>query len=423
MTILMNFAISISNLTKLYPKREAPEKAYLRLLLNRQEKVDANAFIALQGVSFNVQKREAIGIIGANGAGKSTLLKILCGTLKQTSGEFSVNGKISSLLELGSVFNQDFTGAENVMLAAAIYGLDIKINSDIYKNIVNFSGLKPHYLDMPVKTYSSGMFLRLAFSVIANIKSDIIIIDEALAVGDSFFNQKCIEFLKNFNKTGTLVLVSHSLGAIQAMCSRVVWLDNGRIAKIGPPKEVIEHYSNYMLSEKDKSNNQKVRERLTKDVKYNFDDVWVSRDNSIELLGVRLIDLLTEQEISSICSSNIVRLEINFKAYAKFEQLIFGFYFKNNQGIEVFGENSYLSTDGKIKAEIGNEFKCYFKFKVPRLPFGDYFVSVACADGTQLNHEVKLWAHSALKLSYIENHYGVGMVGLNSCTCEISVKE
>lgn len=418
----MNTAISISNLTKSYPKHEASTDAYFRLLLNRPERVSSASFLALKGVSFNIQKREAIGIIGANGAGKSTLLKILCGTLKQSSGEFSVNGKILSLLELGSVFNQDFTGADNVRLAAAVYGLKVKINDETYKQIVKFSGLELHYLEMPVKTYSSGMFLRLAFSIIAHIKADIIIIDEALAVGDASFNQKCIEFLKEFNKSGTIVLVSHSLGAIEAMCSRVVWLDHGQVVKIGSPKEVLEQYLNNMLTENDKTVSKLSSEKLAKHTKHNDNDIWMSKDNSIELLGVRLIDELTKQETSTICSEKSVTLEINFKTHSNFDHLIFGFYFKNAHGINVFGENSFLSTDGKINAKSGDEFVCCFEFTVPRMPFGDYFVNVACADGTQLNHEIKLWAHSALELSYIENHFAVGLVGLNRCNCSVRLK-
>ena len=180
-------------------------------------------FRALHEVSFSVRRGETVGVIGRNGSGKSTLLKLLCGTLKPTTGTLSVQGRIAALLELGTGFNPEFTGRENVYLNAAILGLSDAEIEQYLPEILAFADIG-EFIDQPVKTYSSGMAVRLAFAVVAHVRADILVIDEALAVGDVFFVQKCMRFLRKFQKQGTLFFVSHDTGAVINLCDRVLWL-------------------------------------------------------------------------------------------------------------------------------------------------------------------------------------------------------
>jgi lipopolysaccharide transport system ATP-binding protein len=416
----MSVAISLSKIGKSFSLSNNPSRNYFQLLFNLKKNKNSEKFIALNDITFNIFKGEALGIVGSNGSGKSTLLKIICGALEQSEGVYQVDGKIASLLELGSVFNPEFTGTENVRLAAAIYGLKIQTNDPTYNKIIDFSGLDPYYLSMPVKTYSSGMMLRLAFSIIINIKADIIIVDEALAVGDAYFNQKCIDFFKDFKKQGTLVLVSHSVGTIQSMCSRVVWIEGGSIQKIGSPKEVIEQYTNYLFSVKERIKKQRgVKNNRPNNIVENI-DIWKSEDNSVELVDVSLIDKVEKIKTSLVSSKMKVSLKVELLIKSKLNEIIVGFYLKDKNGLNIFGDNTFVKyLREPISAFAGDRLICNFEFIFPRMPLGDYIISVACATGSQLDHEIKLWAHNALSISNIENHFSVGLVGLDSLDCTI----
>ena len=199
-------------------------------------------FWALRDVSFDVKKGECVGIIGRNGAGKSTLLQIITGTLRATGGEVVTQGRITALLELGSGFNPEFSGRDNVYMNAAILGFSDEIIKTKYQDIISFADIG-NFIDQPVKTYSSGMLVRLAFSVQVMLDPDILVVDEALAVGDIFFQQKCFERLKQLVENGTTILfVAHDLTLIKNMCSRAVYLNHGRLAAFGPAAEICDMY-------------------------------------------------------------------------------------------------------------------------------------------------------------------------------------
>ena len=198
-------------------------------------------FWALHDVSFSVGRGECVGIIGRNGAGKSTLLQIITGTLAPSSGSLQVRGRVAALLELGSGFNPEFTGRENVYLNAAILGLTQEEINARYEDIVTFADIG-QFIDQPVKSYSSGMIMRLAFAVIAHVDADILIVDEALSVGDAFFTQKCMRFLRHFIANKTLFFVSHDVAAINSLCTHAILLEHGRIKSAGDPKQITELY-------------------------------------------------------------------------------------------------------------------------------------------------------------------------------------
>lgn len=205
---------------------------------------------ALRGVNLQLAKGEVLGVIGKNGAGKSTLLQLLCGTLEPSEGTVFTQGRIAALLELGAGFNPEFTGRDNIYLNAAILGLSTNEISERFDSIVNFSGIEPFFIDQPVKTYSSGMYVRLAFSVATSVQPDILIVDEALSVGDGEFARKSFDRIMQFKDQGkTILFCSHSLYQIEAICSRAVWLDHGLVQMQASPKDVVAAYSDFLARE------------------------------------------------------------------------------------------------------------------------------------------------------------------------------
>ena len=213
----------------------------LQRLFGKDSKTIFSRVLGAQNVSFEVKKGETVGIIGRNGSGKSTLLQMICGTLNPTSGSIQTNGRIAALLELGSGFNPEFTGRENVYMNASVLGLSKEEIDARFDDIAAFADIGD-FIEQPVKTYSSGMMVRLAFAVIAHVDADILVIDEALSVGDAFFTQKCMRFLRNFMETGTVLFVSHDTGSIKNLCNYAVWLEKGQVMQEGLPKEVCELY-------------------------------------------------------------------------------------------------------------------------------------------------------------------------------------
>lgn len=240
-------AVDIKNLTKIYKLYNSPAQRLKEIMIRRPFHTD---FIALNNLNFSVFHGETLGIIGENGAGKSTLLKILAKTLKPTFGSVSINGRTAALLELGAGFNPELTGEENIYLNAYLLGLS-KSEIDARKDeIISFSELGD-FIQRPVKTYSSGMYIRLAFSIATSVNPDILIIDEALAVGDEYFQKKCIDRMINFKEAGkTILFCSHSMYHVQELCKRTIWLHKGQIKSAGETGRVIMEYQSY---ERDKT--------------------------------------------------------------------------------------------------------------------------------------------------------------------------
>jgi ABC-type polysaccharide/polyol phosphate transport system ATPase subunit len=199
-------------------------------------------FQALRGVSFNIRHGEAVAIVGHNGAGKSTLLNLVTGVCRPQSGRIAIDGRVAALLELGSGFHPDLTGTENVRINAALLGLSRQETRERFDEIVDFAAIG-EFINEPLRTYSSGMMMRLAFSVAVNVDPDILVVDEVLGVGDEAFFLKCVERIKNFRRAGkTLLCVSHALTTLEQLCDRAIWLDHGRVAKDGPVRPVLDAY-------------------------------------------------------------------------------------------------------------------------------------------------------------------------------------
>lgn len=234
-------AIVARGITKTYTLYARP-LARLRSLLWREGRADGQKFHALQDVSFEVRRGEVLGIVGRNGAGKSTLLQIVCGTLQPSSGSIEVHGRVAALLELGAGFHPEFTGRENALMSALLMGASEDEARRRLPEIIAFAGIE-EFIDQPVKTYSSGMFVRLAFSVATAFEPEILVIDEALAVGDGEFARRSFERIMQLREQGTTILFcSHALYQVEALCTQAMWLDHGRIAAFGPPTEVTSAY-------------------------------------------------------------------------------------------------------------------------------------------------------------------------------------
>jgi len=244
-----NVAIRVQNLSKCYQIYDNPRDRLKQFVLPRVRHIAGKAhkqyfreFWALKDVSFEVKKGETVGIIGRNGSGKSTLLQMICGTLYPTSGDIQVNGRVAALLELGAGFNPEFNGRENIFTNGALLGLSRSEIEDRYDDIVAFADIG-FFLDQPVKMYSSGMYVRLAFAIAANVEPSVLIIDEALAVGDLAFQAKCMGRLRDLMDSGTTILfVSHDLGSVRNICQKVLWLKEGRAMDFGSPRDVVEAY-------------------------------------------------------------------------------------------------------------------------------------------------------------------------------------
>lgn len=238
------YAIRARQIGKRYVLGASPYQRLWQLLTGRDSQL--SHFNALEGIDITIAPGEAIGIIGQNGAGKSTLLQLLCGTLSPSHGQLEVQGQVAALLELGAGFNQDFTGRENILFSAALYGMSSQHIEQHLQDIIDFADIG-EFIDQPVRTYSSGMYVRLAFSIATSVKPDILVIDEALAVGDGVFARKSFDRIMQLKQDGvTLLFCSHSLFQVEALCQRCIWLHQGKVMAQGPSAQVISQYNDWL---------------------------------------------------------------------------------------------------------------------------------------------------------------------------------
>ena len=380
-------AIEVSNISKSFSSQGSSARRVARLLLGRPQPA-AGAFNALADISFTVRKGETLGIIGSNGAGKSTLLQIICGTLYPSNGTVAVQGKLAALLELGAGFNPEFTGRENVYLSAAVYGLTREQIDARLNEILSFAEIG-EFIDRPVKTYSSGMFVRLAFAIIAHVDAQILVIDEALAVGDIYFTQKCMRFLKTFAQTGTLLFVSHDTTTVVNLCDRAVWLKQGVLQKVGSARDVSEAYLSSVYE-------NKLPEKVT--VSSHDNNAFESAQFGVG--GGRILScaLLNAQgdNLQLLDHAQTVTVQVKVEALQAIHSPIVGFFVKNRLGQHVFGDNTIQLLPQWQTMAAGEVCVIRFSFSMPLLATGDYSIGAALAEGTQLEHVQHHWIHDAL---------------------------
>lgn len=431
-----DYAIEVKGLGKCYQIYDKPSDR-LKQMLMRGRKQYYKEFWALKDVSFKIKKGETVGIIGRNGSGKSTLLQMICGTLNPTAGEVKVNGRVAALLELGAGFNPEFSGVENVYMAASLYGLSKEEVGQRFDAIATFADIGDH-IHQPVKTYSSGMYVRLAFAVIAHVDADILVVDEALAVGDAFFTQKCMRFLRKFMEQGTVLFVSHDTGAVINLCKQAILLTAGRMIRLGNPKIIAEDYlaSLYKRNEQkyDPASDEKLkliekRENIASEdfevaalagnyageitvFRFNSENARDFGEGKAKIIDVKIIDR-QKKDIKQCCGGEIVILKVMIKVLENICKPIIGFSFKDRLGQVLFGENTYASyADKDVDASKNDLLVAEFEFAMPILPPGDYSVSAAIATGTQDDHEQQHWMHDALVIKSITSSVSTGLVGI-----------
>lgn len=435
--------IRIENLSKVYHIYKKP----IDRLLARWNSKKRKDFWALKDINFIVNEGETFAIIGRNGSGKSTLLQTICGTLNPTEGKAEVKGRIAALLELGAGFDLESTGRENVFINGMLLGMSEKEIRQKFAKIEKFADIGD-FINRPVKTYSSGMFVRLAFAVIANSEPDVLIIDEALAVGDVFFVQKCMRFIRDFKSKGTILFVSHDTSAVTNLCDKAVWLENGIVKKIGSAKEVTEEYlaHQHMLDRSQENNDiiEIIHNETNQLAPLTLDDY---PDCRLDLLNhstlrndIKIVDissgetsfgtgkatiykvslLQVEQTVLTIVGGECVSLQIDIECKEDLDNVIAGFYFKDRLGQRIFGDNTYLSyVDSPYSAKANTQIKAIFDFRMPILPPGDYSIDVAFASGDQNSHTQHHWIHDALTFKSIASGIATGLVGVPMKNIEI----
>lgn len=406
-------AIVVDNISKIY-KLYNKKSDQLKELIPFNHKQYYTPFHALKDVSFSVRKGESLGIIGKNGSGKSTLLKIITGVLSQSAGNIEVNGKVSALLELGSGFNGEYTGLENIYLQGTLLGFSKEEMDRKVEEIVEFADIGEH-IHQPVKTYSSGMFVRLAFAVAVSVEPDILIVDEALSVGDIRFQRKCFRKIEEFKKNKTFIFVSHDLNTVAKFCERVIWINEGEIKRIGDPYEITKEFRAFMIEAKFEEHRGVLKEdeELEKaNKKYEFDpilpDIEVMGDRKAEIIGTLLLDD-SGKKTTSIDANEKCKLLFRIKANEDMDEVIVGFTIKDRLGQTIFQTNTFVIHES-ISFEAGKIYDTSFTFTMPKLIDGYYTVSPAVATGTMSYHEQHCWLYDVMIIQVL-NRQGINLEG------------
>lgn len=375
---------SVSKHYELFSSQKEKLKKLIRDFFNLKTPDNVTTFKALTNITFEARKGEVIGVLGRNGAGKSTLLQLICGTLTPSSGNIIVNGRLSALLELGAGFNPEFTGRENIYINSAILGLTRDEVKEKFDDIVSFADIGD-FIEQPVKNYSSGMFMRLAFSVSSSINPDILIIDEALAVGDAKFQAKCFRRLDELKKNGTtILLVTHSTEQITRHCSKALLIENGKMLAFGDSSPIANQYLELLFGKEKKqnitndidvNNTPQDFQSLSQSKYYNeHEHRWGNRQAEIGNFSIRQGSILNPTTINSIYNYEFY---FSVKFNNDISNVIIGFVIKTNDGVTVFGCNTKEKESSEILSYVnsGDFINITFHLK-PLLCTGDYLLSL-----------------------------------------------
>lgn len=407
-----NIAIKVEELTKTYPiyknKNDRMKEAFS---LTRRKYHEV--FFALNNLNFTIQKGETIGIIGHNGSGKSTLLKILTGVLSPTSGTATIDGKVSALLELGAGFNFEMTGIENIYLNGTIMGYTKEEMDKRVPEIIEFADIGD-FIKQPVKLYSSGMFIRLAFAVAINVDPDILIVDEALSVGDIKFQNKCLTKFREFiDQNKTIIIVSHSVSLIRSLCKRVIWLDQGSIYKIGEPKTMTQEYLDYMthgvlkdrVSVREKKESIELNNTVWKWIK--LDGFERSGNGDAKIIAVAFVDRDTNRNIA-VVDENINNVSVKFyiEVYKDIAVPLLAFGIVNRLGETILHSNNEVNNIKIGNFKKNNEYIISYDFTMPRIQNGEYHLAISLDRGyIKYNHEILDRLNYVVDIKVLANDY------------------
>lgn len=429
---MADIAISVNNVSKMYKLYDNPmDRLKESLGLTRQKKYKEH--YALHDVSFQVERGECVGIIGTNGSGKSTILKIITGVLNQTQGEVVVNGRISALLELGAGFNMEYTGIENVYLNGTMIGFTKEEIDAKLQAILDFADIGD-FVYQPVKTYSSGMFVRLAFAVAINIEPEILIVDEALSVGDVFFQAKCYRKFEEFKKMGkTILMVSHDLSSISKYCDKVILLNHGVKMDEGEPKEIVDLYKKVLVGQAGEDAGQaeaviEVAEENQEKKNLETADKWVRPFQMNQQLleygdkRVKIRDFTIQDAkgnyTNTIEKNTTFKILVSIQFETKVQEPIVAYTFKNVHGTEITGTNTMYEKMDIRPCEEGEEVIITFTQKM-NLQGGEYLLSLGCTGYQDGSFTVFHRLYDVCNITVVSNKNTVGFYDMNS---EITVE-
>lgn len=432
-------AIRVDDVSKLYKLYNKPSDRLKESLGLTRKKLYKEHY-ALHNVSFDVKRGETVGIIGTNGSGKSTILKIITGVLNPSGGHVEIDGRISALLELGAGFNMEYTGIENIYLNGTMIGFSREEIDAKMQDILDFADIGD-FVHQPVKTYSSGMFVRLAFAVAINIDPEILIVDEALSVGDVFFQAKCYKKFEDFKKMGkTILFVSHDLGSISKYCDRVVLLNRGKKLAEGTPKEMVSMYKRIMVNQ-DKAEEiaahqmdmSSLEEDDEKEIKeaacegqwknhYNLNpDVDEYGNGAAEIEDFAIID-----ENGNYTNAIVKGTRFRLKSKVKFKQdvhdPIFTYTFKNIQGVAITGTNTMYEKKDVPLAKEGETYVATFEQDM-FLQGGEYLLSMSCTGYRDGEFQVYHRLYDVCNVTVVSDKNTVGFYDMNSVTTVEKIEE
>jgi lipopolysaccharide transport system ATP-binding protein len=379
--------LSIRNLGKAYRRYRHQRDRLIEMVTPWTQRRHELLWV-LRNITFDVRPGECVGIIGQNGAGKSTLLKLVTGTTQPTEGEVRHDGRIAAILELGMGFHPEFTGRQNAMMAGQLMGLDGDAMAEVLPGIASFAEIGP-YLDQPVRTYSSGMTMRLAFSVATARRPDVLIIDEALSVGDAYFQHKSFARIRQFRDLGTtLLFVSHDPGAVKTLCDRALLLEGGNLVRDGRPDDILDYYNaiiakreaDYRILEAETATGKTVRQTR-------------SGDHAATIASVDMRDA-SGARARAFVSNTAVELCVDIEARSDIAELTVGFLIRDRLGNDVFGTNTHHLETPTPSLAAGSTRQC--RFVIPRLALGtgSYTVTVALHEGdSHIVRNYDWWDH------------------------------
>jgi len=381
----MDSVIEIKNISKIYNLYNKPSDRLKEALFSRKSR--HTEFAALNDVSFNVNKGEILGIIGKNGSGKSTILKIITSVLTPTSGECIVKGKIAALLELGAGFNMEYTGIENIYLNGQMIGFSKEEMDKKLQDIIDFADIGEH-IYQPVKTYSSGMFARLAFSVAISVDPDILIVDEALSVGDVFFQNKCYRRFEEFRERGkTILFVTHDMGSVIRYCNRCVLLNAGKKVAEGKPQEMVDLYKRIMVGQWNENEESSEEASSIQSSNVKNDQLWkdqISTNPDIEVYGDGRADIIdfgifsdTGDIGNNVYKGDYYSIKMRVRINEDNLNPIFAFKLRDIKGTELTGTNTMLEDIDTSQCKKGDIVTITFRQKQYLQP-GQYLVSLGC---------------------------------------------
>lgn len=435
-----NIAISVMDVSKIYRLYDKPIDR-LKEALSLTHKKYHKEFFALDKLSFNVEKGSTVGIIGTNGSGKSTILKIITGVLNPSTGSVKVDGNISALLELGAGFNSDYTGIENIYMNGTMMGFSREEMEKKLPEILEFADIGD-FVYQPVKTYSSGMFVRLAFALAINVEPEILIVDEALSVGDVFFQSKCYAKMEEIRKKGTTILmVTHDMGSIIKYCDKVVLLNKGKFLAEGSARDMVDLYKKILAGQFDETSmelsdfNSGVVEDLA-NIKMSKEDTFMKTTNELMKAKMTINPSLTEYgdgragivdfgivdakgSISNLLMKGeyfYIKEKIRFNS--KIKSPIFTYTIKDKKGTELSGTNTMLEAAKVEEVDEGDIYEVSFKQKMT-LQGGEYLLSMSCTGFEEGDLQVYHRLYDVASITVISNKNTVGIFDMES---EVEVK-